>query len=164
MTIRTHQSFSKFVGSDPKQTRTRHGDVRFYARVGQRHYDSNDDGSYTRLDITYHDLVVYRVAAHHAHEVFREGDSFIAEGHIRTYEYTSDGQTCEPEEFVATNLGHDIAWTTCTIQRPTREIEDEDVATPEDDRPRQSRCAETDSPPTPVTSLRPALQIDRAVG
>lgn len=151
MAIRTQQSLSGFIDSDPKLTRTRHGDARFYVRVGQRHYDSIDDGSNARLRISYHDLVVYGVAAERAHDVLCEGESLVTGGHVRTYEHHVDGQTVEREKFVATTLGHDIASTPCTIRRPT-EVEDGTGATPEDVRPGQPDRREIVSTPTPPTS------------
>ena len=38
MVIRTQESFSGFVASDPQLSRTSTGEARLYARVGQEHY------------------------------------------------------------------------------------------------------------------------------
>ena len=53
---------------------------RFYARVGVEHARKEPDGSFTQLDPTFHDLVLYRTSAEHAYARFRKGDSFVAAG------------------------------------------------------------------------------------
>lgn len=120
MSIRTQQSVTGFIASDPQLTFTAHGDARFYARIGQEHYLRNDDGSFTQLDTTFHDFVIYRRTAERAHAAFAKGDRFVAEGHLRTYEHQVDGQTRHGEEFIATKLGHDTARTTYSIDRTRR--------------------------------------------
>ena len=90
MAIRTRQSVTGFIASDPQLTFTTQGDARFYARVGQEHYRRNDDGSFTKLDATFHDLVSYRRTAERAYAAFAKGDTFVAEGYVRTYEHEVD--------------------------------------------------------------------------
>ena len=117
MAIRPQQSLTGFIASDPQLTFTTQGDARFYAKVGQEHYQRNDDGSFTKLDTTFHDLVQYRRAAERAYATFAKGDRFVAEGYVRTYEHKVDGQTQHGEEFIAKKLGHDTARTTYTVDR-----------------------------------------------
>ena len=120
MSIRTRQSVTGFIASDPQLTFTTHGDARFYAKIGQEHYLRNDDGSFTQLDTTFHDLVIYRRTAERAHAAFAKGDRFVAEGYLRAYEHQVDGQSRQGEEFIATKLGHDAARTTYSIDRTRR--------------------------------------------
>lgn len=117
MAIRTQQSLTGFIASDPQLTFTTQGDARFYAKVGQEHYQRNDEGSFTKLETTFHDLVQYRRAAERAYATFAKGDRFVAEGYVRTYEHQVDGQTQHGEEFIAKKLGHDTARTTYTVDR-----------------------------------------------
>ena len=117
MSIRLQQSLSGFIASEPQLTFTTNGDARFYAKIGQEHYRRNDDGSFTQLDTTFHDLVIYRRSAERAYAAFAKGDKFVAEVYVRTYEHQDDGQTQRGEEFIATKLGHDTARTTYTVDR-----------------------------------------------
>ena len=117
MAIHTQQSLSGFIASDPQLTFTTQGDARFYAKIGQEHYSRNDDGTFTQLDTTFHDLVQYRRAAERSYAAFAKGDKFIAEGYTREYDYEFDGQPRHGEEFVVKKIGHDTARTTYTIDR-----------------------------------------------
>ncbi len=117
MSIRIQQSLSGFVAFEPQLTFTTKGDARFYAKIGQEHYRRNDDGSFTQLDTTFHDLVIYRRSAERAYAAFAKGDKFVAEGYVRTYEHQVDGLTRHGEEFIVKKLGHDTARTTYTVDR-----------------------------------------------
>ncbi|MTV25163.1 single-stranded DNA-binding protein [Nitriliruptoraceae bacterium ZYF776] len=121
MPIRTRESVTGFIASDPQLTFTTQGDARLYAKIGQEHFRRNGDGSFTQLNTTFHDLVIYRRTAERAHDAFAKGDRFVAEGYLRTYEHHVDGQTRHGEEFIATKLGHDTARTTYTIDRTRRD-------------------------------------------
>ncbi|MBW1640185.1 single-stranded DNA-binding protein [Microbacterium resistens] len=141
MALRTQESFSGFIASDPQLSYTARGEARFYARVGQEHYRKEPDGTFTELDPTFHDLVAYRATAERAHERFAKGDSFVAEGYTHPYEYERDGETVQGEEFVAKKVGHDLARTSYEVtrarsQRPV-----------EQDAPMQS--AQLDAPEQP---------------
>ena len=120
MAIRTRQSLTGFIASDPQLTFTTKGDARLYAKIGQEHFRRNEDGSFTQLDTTFHDLVIYRRTAERAHTALAKGDRFVAEGYLHAYEHQVDGQTQHGEEFVATKLGHDTARTTSRIDRTRR--------------------------------------------
>jgi single-stranded DNA-binding protein len=120
MAIHTQQSMSGFIASDPQLTFTNQGDARFYARVGQEHYTRNEDGSFTREETTFHDLVQYRKAAERAYAQFQKGDSFVAEGYVHQHEQQADGNPVEREEFVAKKIGHDTARTTYDVDRTAR--------------------------------------------
>ena len=138
MVIRTQESFSGFVASDPQLSRTSTGEARLYARVGQEHYRRNSDGSFTELETTFHDLVAYRATAERAHERFAKGDSFVAEGYTHPFEYERDGQTVQGEEFVAKKIGHDLARTSYDVDRG----------------PRSARAAEREAP-APAAAREP---------
>lgn len=121
MAIHTKQSLSGFIASDPQLTITELGDARFYVKIGQEHFRRENDGSFTQTETTFHDLVTFRKTAERAHARFVKGDKFVAEGYTRPYERTdSDGQTIQAEEFVANRIGHDLARTNCTVDRPRR--------------------------------------------
>ncbi len=119
MAIRTQQSLSGFVVSDPELNTTSNGDPRFHARIGQEHFQRNEDGSFTQLESTFHDLVQYRKAAERTFERFQKGDNFVAEGYVREYDHEVDGQSRHGEEFVAKKIGHDAARHTYTVNRKT---------------------------------------------
>jgi single-strand DNA-binding protein len=119
MAIHTQQSLSGFIVTDPDLTITSKGESRFYAKIGQEHFQRNDDGSFTQLESTFHNLVQYRKAAERSYERFQKGDNFVAEGYVHEYDHDVDGQTQHGEEFVAKKIGHDAARQSYTVNRKT---------------------------------------------
>ena len=120
MALHTQQSLSGFIASDPQQSVTENGDVRFYVRVGQPHFRREHDGGFTELDPTFHDLVTYRATAERALSRFTKGDSFVAEGYVRTFQVEREGEVVDREEFVAKKIGHDLARTNYEVDRTRR--------------------------------------------
>jgi single-strand DNA-binding protein len=131
MVFHTQQSLSGFIASEPQRTVTEHGDIRFYARVGQPEFRREDDGSFTALEPTFNDLVAYRATAKRALARFGKGDSFVAEGYIRTFQTERDGELIEREEFVAKKIGHDVVRTDYDVDRTRRQrqIAEKEAAT-----------------------------------
>jgi single-strand DNA-binding protein len=119
MAIHTQQSLSGFIVTDPELTITSKGEARFYAKIGQEHFQRNDDGSFTQLESTFHNLVQYRKAAERSYERFQKGDNFVAEGYVHEYDHDVDGQPQHGEEFVAKKIGHDAARQNYTVNRKT---------------------------------------------
>lgn len=120
MALHTQQSLSGFIASEPQQSVTENGDTRFYVRVGQPHFRRDDGGRFTELEPTFHDLVAYRATAERALMRFAKGDSFVAEGYVRTFQTERDGEVIEREEFVAKKIGHDMARTNYDVDRERR--------------------------------------------
>lgn len=121
MAIHTQESLSGFIASEPHLSFTEKGDARLFVKIGQEHYRRESDGSFTQTETTFHDLVAFRKTAERAHQRFAKGDKFIAEGYTHHYDRTDDnGQTVKVEEFVAKKLGHDLARTRYTVDRPRR--------------------------------------------
>lgn len=143
--LHVQQSVSGFIASAPQLSYTDRGDARFYVKVGQEHFTRNDDGSFTKQDTTFHDLVAYRRTAEVAHERFAKGDNFVAEGYVRDYTYTdAEGNSAQGSEFIARKIGHDLARTTYNVDRSRRAGSDRAV---------EAR-APTAAPP--ATAARPA--------
>jgi len=120
MALHTQQSLSGFIASEPQQSVTENGDTRFYVRVGQPHFRREDNGGFSELDPSFHDLVTYRATADRALARFAKGDSFVAEGYVRTFRVERDGEVVEREEFVAKKIGHDLARTNYEVDRGRR--------------------------------------------
>lgn len=120
MALHTQQSISGFIASEPQRSTTEAGDVRMYVRIGQPQYRRNEDGSFTELEPTFHDMVAFRATAERALARFAKGDSFVAEGYKRTFPIERDGHVLEAEEFVAKKLGHDLARTNYEVNRSRR--------------------------------------------
>ncbi|MEZ4588678.1 MAG: single-stranded DNA-binding protein [Gemmatimonadales bacterium] len=120
MAIHTQESLSGFIASDPQLTYTAKGDARLYARVGKEHFRKEQDGSFTQLESSFHDMVMFGRSAERAHAQLAKGDKFVAEGYVRTDTYERDGQTVEGEEFVAKKIGHDTARTRYDVDRTPR--------------------------------------------
>lgn len=119
MSIPTQMSMSGFIASTPQLTFTDNGVARFYARVGVEHAHKEPDGSFTPLEPTFHDLVLYRTSAERAYARFRKGDSFVSSGYINEYEIARDGKNVPREEFIARRIGHDTVRTRYRVDRPT---------------------------------------------
>lgn len=117
MTIPTQMSLNGFIASTPQLTFTGNGVARFYARIGVEHFRKETDASYTKLDSTFHDMVLFRATAERSYARFRVGDSFVASGYINEYELEKSGQTEAREEFVARRIGHDTARTRYDVDR-----------------------------------------------
>ena len=81
MTIRTKQSLSGFVATDPELTFTSNGDARVYMRIGQPQARFEQDGTFTQLDPEFTDLVMFRKSAELAHEQFELGAGGRSAGH-----------------------------------------------------------------------------------
>ncbi|MFX4273340.1 single-stranded DNA-binding protein [Pseudarthrobacter sp. J1738] len=120
MAIQTQDSFSGFVASEPQLTRTEQGDARLFMKVGKEHYRAEEDGSFTQLETTFHNLVAFKAAAEQGAERLAKGDKIVAEGYVREYAYEREGQKVEGEEFVARRLGHDMARTRYDVDRTPR--------------------------------------------
>ena len=121
MALHTQESLSGFIASDPQLTYTERGDARLYFKIGQEHYRREEDGSFTQTETTFHDLVAFKKTAERAHDRLAKGDKFVAEGYVREYDRTTpEGEVIKAEEFVAKKLGHDLARTRYTVDRPRR--------------------------------------------
>src|SRR5690625_2957976 len=120
MAIRTQESLSGFIATDPQLTYTERGEARFYARFGQENFRREQDGTFTKLEPDFGNLVMYRATAERAHERFSKGDQFVAEGYTHDYAYERDGQQVEGTEFVVKKIGHDTARTRYNVDRAPR--------------------------------------------
>ena len=154
MAIQTQQSFSGFVASDPQLTRTENGDARLYMKVGKEHYRQEQDGSFTQLETTFHHLVMFGRSANHAHDRFRKGDNFIAEGRSNTHEYQGE----QREQFIASRIGHDNNRTTYTVDRSRQERTGADREAPE------RTAGERDPAAVALAQREQALQPEAAAG
>lgn len=117
MTIPTQMSLHGFVATMPELNFTSSGAARFYARVGVEHFRKEVDGSYTKLEPTFHDLVLFNASAERAYARFQVGDQFVASGYVHEYEVEKQGGSEIREQFVARHIGHDTARTRYTIDR-----------------------------------------------
>lgn len=106
MSIPTQMSLSGFVATDPQLTHTRDDVARCYMRIGVEHARRETDGTFTPLEPSYHDLVIYGASAVRANSRFRKGDSFVASGYIHEYEVGRGGKAVPREESVARRIGH----------------------------------------------------------
>ena len=66
MTIPTQMRLAGFIASVPQLTFTCNGVARFYARIGVEHARKETDGTFTSIEPTFHDLVLYRASAERA--------------------------------------------------------------------------------------------------
>ena len=118
MSIPSQMSLAGFIATVPDLHFSKSGAPRFRARVGCEHYRKEADGSFTKLDPTFHDMVAFESTARETYARFRKGDSFVASGYIHEYEVESrDGASMIKEEFVARKIGHNANKTEYVVQR-----------------------------------------------
>jgi single-strand DNA-binding protein len=152
MTIRTKESLSGFIASDPELTFTSKGDARLYMRVGQPQARFEEDGTFTNLDPAFTDLVMFRKSAELAHAQFRKGDNFIAEGETRTY---TGNEGADREQFVASRIGHDNNITRYTVDRTGPERDAAKREAPVQEQVQQALAGrEAQLDPEPATAAR----------
>lgn len=121
------ESFKGRIKSEPTLGTTSKGKAKFYAKVEQRHWRYEPDGTYTRLPNTYHDLVAYKGAAVRAYKQLAKNDYFIAEGRMEDYLSKRTGEM--KQRFAATGFGHDMAHTRYEVDRsPRRDAPERPVA------------------------------------
>jgi single-stranded DNA-binding protein len=117
MSIPTQMSLVGFVASSPELHFTKEGAECSRLRVGVEQWRREVDGSFTRLDPTFHDMVAFESTAREIYARFRKGDSFVASGYV--HEYGVDGRegSVVKEEFVARKIGHNVNKTAYEVQR-----------------------------------------------
>lgn len=117
MAIPTKESLSGFIKSTPRLTRTSNGNARFFAWTGIPQSEYDGAGNYTELEPSEAPLVMFGASAERAHEQFRKGDNFIAEGKTGTWNREVEGQQVEEQQFIASRIGHDNNISRYTVER-----------------------------------------------
>ena len=115
MSITTQMSLVGFVAADPDLHFTAAGAEYVRVRVGVEQWRKEVDGGFTKLDPSFHDMVAFESTAREAYARFREGDSFIASGHVHEYARERTGEI--REEFVARKIGHNVNRTEYEVKR-----------------------------------------------
>jgi len=122
MTIPTQMSLHGFIATAPELNFTGKGHARLYARIGVEQFRKEVDGSFSKLDPTFHDLVMFDRSAERAYPRFKVGDQFVASGYIHEYEMEKNGGSEIREQFIARRIGHDCARTRYSVDRtPSRQ-------------------------------------------
>src|SRR3954452_5124459 len=91
MSIPTQMSLVGFVASAPELHFTKKGDECCRLRVGVEQWRKEVDGTFTKLDPTFHDMVTFESTARETYARFRAGDSFVASGYIHEFEVEHRG-------------------------------------------------------------------------
>ena len=117
MSIPTHQSLAGFIAADPDLHFTTAGAEYVRLRVGVEQWRKEVDGTFTKLDPTFHDMVAFESTARETYARFRRGDSFVASRYIHEYEVDRQGGSVIKEEFVARKIGHNANKTAYEVQR-----------------------------------------------
>src|SRR6478609_10286373 len=115
MSIPTQMSLVGFVASAPELHFTKQGAECCRLRVGVEQWRKEVDGSFIKLDPTFHDMVAFESTARETYARFRPGDSFVASGYVHEYEDASSGNV--REEFVARKIGHNVNQTAYEVLR-----------------------------------------------
>lgn len=117
MSIPTQMSLVGFVASAPELHFTKQGAECCRMRVGIEQWRKEVDGSFTKLDPTFHDMVAFESTARETYARFRKGDSFVASGYVHEYEVDGREGSDIKEEFVARKIGHNANKTEYVVQR-----------------------------------------------
>jgi single-strand DNA-binding protein len=118
MTIPTQMSLHGYIATAPELNFTGKGHARFHCRVGIEQHRKEVDGSFTKLDPVYCDLVLFDRAAERAYPRFKPGDQIVASGYVHEYEQERSGGPSQiREQFVARRIGHDCARTRYVVDR-----------------------------------------------
>ena len=115
MSIPTQMSLTGFIASEPDLHFTTAGAEYLRVRVGVEHWRKEVDGSFTKLEPTFHDMVAFESTARETYARFRKGDSFVASGYVHEYAQERTGEI--KEEFVARKIGHNANKTAYEVQR-----------------------------------------------
>lgn len=125
MTIPTQLSLQGFIATTPELTFGNKGHARVYCRVGIEQHRHEVDGSFTKLDTVFCDMVLFDRTAERAYSRFKAGDQIVASGYVQTYEQERpEGPGQVREQFVARRIGHDCARTRYVVDRtPARQLD-----------------------------------------
>lgn len=154
MVVRTYQSFSGYIATEPSTEPTRDGTPRFYARAGQRQARREPDGSITKLPTQYIPISALGAAAEEAAALLAKGDSFTAEGRVRAVRYEKGGKTIEGEEFEIWKIGRRLN----DAERSAPAEHDLRAETPTPSRSRSREASPETTTPLP-SSARPAPSL-----
>ena len=117
MTIPTQMSLAGFIVSAPELHSAESGTEYCRIRVGVEQWRKEVDGTFTKLDPTFHDMVAFEKTARVACGMFQPGDNFIASGYIHEYEVDNRDGSVIKEEFVARKIGHNANQTNYVVAR-----------------------------------------------
>ena len=136
--IETVPGVRGFFATEPDFSHTDSGVPKVYARYGVEHSRLEDDGTRTRLDPTFHSIVLYWHAAEIVRDHFKQYDHFIAQGEVRTNKATGK------ERFVAYAIGHNTLRTRYEVDRtPKTPAQPTSARTPERGSARPQPAART---------------------
>ena len=117
MSIPTQMSLVGFIASAPELHFAKAGAECCRMRVGIEQWSKEVDGSFTKLDPTFHDMVSFESTARETYARFRKGDSFVASGYVHEYEVDGREGSIIKDEFVARKIGHNANKTDYVVQR-----------------------------------------------
>ena len=117
MSIPTQMSLVGFIASSPELHFTKGGAECCRMRVGVEQWRKEVDGSFTKLDPAFYDMVAFESTARETYARFRRGDSFVASGYVHEYEVDGGEGSVIKAEFVARKIGHNANKTDYVVHR-----------------------------------------------
>jgi single-stranded DNA-binding protein len=121
MSIPTQMSLTGFIAATPELHFASNGTDYCRVRIGVEQWRKEVDGSFTRLEPTFHNMVAFEGTAREVYARFRRGDSFVASGYVHEYEVKTGAEveagSVVKEEFVARKIGHNASKTAYEVQR-----------------------------------------------
>jgi single-stranded DNA-binding protein len=117
MAIPVQESLAGFIASDADVSFTDTGITQVHFRVGVEHWRREDDGTFTKLDSSFHDLLIFGKTTERAADQFRKGDQFVAHGYVDRKQGEPPTRPAVREVYIARKIGHDLARTTYDVDR-----------------------------------------------
>jgi single-stranded DNA-binding protein len=131
MTIPTQMSLQGFIATTPELGFTSKGHARLFCRVGIEQHRKEVDGSFTKLDPVYCNLVMFDRSAERAYARLKPGDLVVASGYVHEYEQERPGGPSQiREQFVARRIGHDCVRTRYVVDRAPIEQAEPPIQSP----------------------------------
>lgn len=126
MNVESRQSVSGYLAQDLELKRGRDDGAVLVAKLGQKHYRREADGTFTITGTDYVNLVMFGASAEASHERFRNGDDVVALGEFKPRTFESNGQRIEVTEFRAAKLLFDTTHPRYEVTRTPRQTPDVD--------------------------------------
>lgn len=176
MTIPVQQSLAGFIASDPEVSFTDAGITQVRFRVGVEHWRREQDGTFTKLENSFHDLLIFGRTAERAADRFRKGDQFVAHGYVETRYAAPPARPAQREVYIARKIGHDLVRTYYDVDRtpttaaqPAQPLGQAEVLAAvgaENGQPGAEQNAPPTQPPAadPPASLRPVASPLHGIG
>lgn len=118
MTSPVQQSLAGFIAGDADLSSTDANITQVRFRVGVEHWRRQPDGTYIRLENSFHEQVIFGGTAECAADLFRKGDQFVAHRHVDPKSAEPPARPAEREVPIARRIGRGLSHTAYDVTHP----------------------------------------------